>query len=103
MRRVPRSRLHARALSVTSTADAVKTGSLANAAASTTLDDRETADPLEDHSSNYQLVIVGTGWAGYQMFTQCKKHRRDIELAVGKPVDIVVVSKRNVRPIMLCA
>ncbi|KAJ0399365.1 hypothetical protein ATCC90586_006820 [Pythium insidiosum] len=84
-----------RALSVTTHADAVVTGSLANAAAATSLDDPDAADPLEDHSSNYQLVIVGTGWAGYQMFTQCKKHRRDIELAVGKPVDIVVVSKRN--------
>lgn len=55
------------------------------------------SDSDKDHSSNYQLVIVGTGWAGYQMFTNCKKHRVDIELTVGRPVDIVVVSKRNVR------
>jgi len=48
-------------------------------------------------SDNYQLVIVGTGWAGYQMFTQCNKHLVDIEETVGRPVDIVVVSKRNVR------
>ncbi|DBA01620.1 TPA: hypothetical protein N0F65_011376 [Lagenidium giganteum] len=52
-------------------------------------------DRTQDHSSNYQLVIVGTGWAGYKMFMQCKKHRQDIEQAVGKAVDIVVVSKRN--------
>jgi hypothetical protein len=51
-----------------------------------------------DHvSRNHQLVIVGTGWAGYQMFTQCNKHLVDIEETVGRPVDIVVVSKRNVR------
>ncbi|TMW69579.1 hypothetical protein Poli38472_001735 [Pythium oligandrum] len=60
-------------------------------AATTALDDSET----RDHSSNYQLVILGTGWAGYKMFTQCKKHRSEIEKTVGKPVDIVVVSKRN--------
>lgn len=48
-----------------------------------------------DHSSNYQLVVVGTGWAGYQMLTQCKKYRKEIELLVGKPVDVVVISKRN--------
>lgn len=49
-----------------------------------------------DAPANYQLVIVGTGWAGYQMFTQCNKHLVDIEATVGRPVDIVVVSKRNV-------
>lgn len=47
---------------------------------------------------NFQLVIVGTGWAGYQLFTQCRKHLVDIEENVGRPVDLVVVSKRNVRP-----
>ena len=46
---------------------------------------------------NFQLVIVGTGWAGYQMFTQCRKHLVDIEESIGRPVDLVVVSKRNVR------
>ncbi|KAF4046308.1 Pyridine nucleotide-disulfide oxidoreductase [Phytophthora infestans] len=47
-------------------------------------------------SDNYQLVIVGTGWAGYQMFTECSKHLADIEKNVGgKNVDIVVVSMRN--------
>ncbi|KAI9917770.1 hypothetical protein PsorP6_012408 [Peronosclerospora sorghi] len=46
-------------------------------------------------STNFQLVIVGTGWAGYKMFTQCSKHRMDIEENVGRPVDLVVVSKRN--------
>jgi NADH:ubiquinone reductase (non-electrogenic) len=46
---------------------------------------------------NFQLVIVGTGWAGYQMFTQCRKHLVDIEENVGRPVDLVVISKRNVR------
>ncbi|RLN94745.1 hypothetical protein BBJ28_00026424, partial [Nothophytophthora sp. Chile5] len=50
---------------------------------------------------NYQLVIVGTGWAGYQMFTQCRKHLVDIEENVGRAVDLVVVSKRNVRPLLL--
>ncbi|KAF1773561.1 hypothetical protein JG687_00007229 [Phytophthora cactorum] len=45
--------------------------------------------------ANFQLVIVGTGWAGYQMFTQCRKHLVDIEETVGRPVDLVVVSKRN--------
>ncbi|EEY62419.1 NADH-ubiquinone oxidoreductase, putative [Phytophthora infestans T30-4] len=45
--------------------------------------------------TNFQLVIVGTGWAGYQMFTQCRKHLVDIEETVGRPVDLVVVSKRN--------
>ncbi|KAK1929149.1 putative NADH dehydrogenase [Phytophthora citrophthora] len=44
---------------------------------------------------NFQLVIVGTGWAGYQMFTQCRKHLTDIEENIGRPVDLVVVSKRN--------
>ncbi|GMF21999.1 unnamed protein product [Phytophthora lilii] len=48
-------------------------------------------------SDNYQLVIVGTGWAGYQMFTECSKHLADIEKNVGgRDVDIVVVSMRNV-------
>ena len=46
---------------------------------------------------NFQLVIIGTGWAGYQMFTQCRKHLVDIEENIGRPVDLVVVSKRNVR------
>ena len=46
---------------------------------------------------NFQLVIVGTGWAGYQMFTQCRKHLVDIEEKAGRPVDLIVVSKRNVR------
>ncbi|KAG7385543.1 Internal alternative NAD(P)H-ubiquinone oxidoreductase A1, mitochondrial [Phytophthora pseudosyringae] len=47
-------------------------------------------------SDNYQLVIVGTGWAGYQMFTECSKHLADIEKNVGgRNVDIVVVSMRN--------
>ncbi|KAG6965421.1 hypothetical protein JG688_00007209 [Phytophthora aleatoria] len=47
-------------------------------------------------SDNYQLVIVGTGWAGYQMFTECSKHLADIEKSVGgRNVDIVVVSMRN--------
>lgn len=50
-------------------------------------------------SDNYQLVIVGTGWAGYQMFTECSKHLSDIEKNVGgRDVDIVVVSMRNVSP-----
>jgi hypothetical protein len=53
-----------------------------------------------DHASNYQLVIIGTGWAGYKMFTQCKKHRKDIEKIMDKPVDIVVISKRNVSKIL---
>ncbi|CAI5742201.1 unnamed protein product [Hyaloperonospora brassicae] len=44
---------------------------------------------------NFQLVIIGTGWAGYQMFTQCRKHLVDIEENIGRPVDLVVVSKRN--------
>lgn len=49
-------------------------------------------------SDNYQLVIVGTGWAGYEMFTECSKHLADIEKNVGgRDVDIVVVSMRNVR------
>ncbi|GMF46276.1 unnamed protein product [Phytophthora fragariaefolia] len=49
-------------------------------------------------SDNYQLVIVGTGWAGYQMFTECTKYLSDIEKNVGgRDVDIVVVSMRNVR------
>lgn len=69
------------------------TAATAAAATSSPLSDN---DP-SDHSTNYQLVIVGTGWAGYQMYTNCKKHRADIELTVGRPVDIVVVSKRNVR------
>ncbi|KAG6580241.1 NADH-ubiquinone oxidoreductase [Phytophthora cinnamomi] len=47
------------------------------------------------HPENFQLVIVGTGWAGYQMFTQCRKHLVDIEQTVGRRVDLVVVSKRN--------
>lgn len=79
-----------------STAATTGSSSTSAAAATTTT----TADPL-DHSSNYQLVIVGTGWAGYQMFSNCKKYRADIELAVGRPVDIVVVSKRNVRLFLL--
>lgn len=50
-------------------------------------------------SDNYQLVIVGTGWAGYQMFTECSKYLADIKKNVGgRDVDIVVVSMRNVRP-----
>ncbi|CAH0478140.1 unnamed protein product [Peronospora belbahrii] len=44
---------------------------------------------------NFQLVIVGTGWAGYKMFTQCRKHLVEIEENIGRPVDLVVVSKRN--------
>lgn len=48
-------------------------------------------------SDNYQLVIVGTGWAGYQMFTECSKYLSDIEKNLGgRDVDIVVVSMRNV-------
>ncbi|TDH70165.1 hypothetical protein CCR75_003985 [Bremia lactucae] len=47
-------------------------------------------------TENFQLVIVGTGWAGYQLFTQCRKHLVDIEESVGRRVDLVVVSKRNV-------
>ncbi|KAL4178374.1 hypothetical protein KRP22_003295 [Phytophthora ramorum] len=47
-------------------------------------------------SDNYQLVIVGTGWAGYEMFTECSKYLADIEKNVGgRDVDIVVVSMRN--------
>ncbi|RLN74015.1 hypothetical protein BBJ28_00014964 [Nothophytophthora sp. Chile5] len=53
----------------------------------------------ENHSAksdNYQLVIVGTGWAGYEMYTECSKHLADIEANVGgQDVDIVVVSMRN--------
>lgn len=49
----------------------------------------------EKQPENYRLVIVGTGWAGYQLFTQCRKHRVDIEETVGRPVDLIVVSKRN--------
>lgn len=66
----------------------------AGAAAVTATSEEQRADHV---SRNHQLVIVGTGWAGYQMFTQCNKHLVDIEETVGRPVDIVVVSKRNVR------
>lgn len=66
-------------------------------AKSTTAAGAVTSQLPEHRLNNYQLVIVGTGWAGYQMFTQCTKHREDIEKVVGKPVDVVVVSKRNVR------
>lgn len=67
-------------------------------AAATAASEEERTDHV---SRNHQLVIVGTGWAGYQMFTQCNKHLVDIEETVGRPVDIVVVSKRNVsRPLI---
>ncbi|CAI5706616.1 unnamed protein product [Peronospora effusa] len=44
---------------------------------------------------NFQLVIVGTGWAGDKMFMQCRKHLVDIEENIGRSVDLVIVSKRN--------
>ncbi|RMX65042.1 hypothetical protein DD238_003271 [Peronospora effusa] len=59
---------------------------------SSSLDVRQ--DTIEN-PENFQLVIVGTGWAGYQMFTQCRKHLVDIEENIGRPVDLVIVSKRN--------
>lgn len=49
--------------------------------------------PPNDH---YKLLIIGAGWAGYQMLTQCNKHIADIEAHVGRPVDIEVISRRNV-------
>jgi len=49
--------------------------------------------PPSDH---YKLLIIGTGWAGYQLLTQCNKHIADIEAHVGRPVDIEVISRRNV-------
>lgn len=51
---------------------------------------------VDNNADHYKLVIIGTGWAGYQMFTQCNKHIADIEATVGRPVDIEVISRRNV-------
>lgn len=85
-----------RAFSLLSAARAAR--SEATAAAATAEDEGE-----HHASRNHQLVIVGTGWAGYQMFSQCNKHLADIEETVGRSVDIVVVSKRNVRSVMMLA
>ncbi|KAF1336683.1 Nadh-ubiquinone oxidoreductase, partial [Globisporangium splendens] len=81
---------HARAV-------ATSTSPLSSPVAPETIDQsaNATRGPTDHSTRNYQLVIVGTGWAGYQMLTNCKKHRTDIEVTVGRPVDIVVVSKRN--------
>ncbi|KAF0692612.1 Aste57867_16315 [Aphanomyces stellatus] len=43
----------------------------------------------------FRVVIVGTGWAGYKLLTKGKQHRQEIEAAMGKPVDFVVISERN--------
>ena len=39
-----------------------------------------------------QLVIVGTGWAGYKFLIESKKLRRVFD----HPHDVVVISERNV-------
>ncbi|RHY08861.1 hypothetical protein DYB25_011106, partial [Aphanomyces astaci] len=46
-------------------------------------------------SDRFRVVIVGTGWAGYKLLINGKERRDDIERALGKPVDFVVISERN--------
>lgn len=58
-------------------------------------------EALNNHSSNYKLVIIGSGWAGYKFFHECRKHRREIEKSVKNAVDVVIISKRNVRAMHL--
>nr|CCA26778.1 NADHubiquinone oxidoreductase putative [Albugo laibachii Nc14] len=52
-------------------------------------------ETVNDHSSNYKLVIIGSGWAGYKFFHECRKYRGEIEKSVNNAVDVVVISKRN--------
>ncbi|CCI41563.1 unnamed protein product [Albugo candida] len=52
-------------------------------------------EALNNYSSNYKLVIIGSGWAGYKFFHECRKHRREIEKSVKNAVDVVIISKRN--------
>ncbi|CAK4111107.1 unnamed protein product [Aphanomyces euteiches] len=48
-----------------------------------------------DAGDRFRVVIVGTGWAGYKLLIKGKDYRQEIEQAMGKPVDFVVVSERN--------
>lgn len=67
--------------------------SLAQSGSDSKAIDKEQPLSANDH---YKLLIIGAGWAGYQLLTQCNKYIADIEATVGRPVDIEVISRRNV-------